>query len=48
MYSSKTTKTWVCPSCGHEMKGDKAPDKCPLCQAKMSTFEIPLPKDMAI
>lgn len=48
VYSSKATKTWVCPSCGHEMKGEKAPEKCPLCQAKMNTFEIPLPKDMAI
>ena len=48
VYKSKTQKTWVCPSCGNEMKGEQPPEQCPLCQAKKSTFEIQLPKDMAI
>ena len=48
MYKSVSSKTWICPSCGHEMKGEEAPEKCPLCQAKKDTFEILLPKDMAL
>ena len=48
VYKSNTSKTWVCPSCGNEMKGEKAPETCTLCHAKMTTFEINLPQNVVI
>lgn len=33
------TKEFRCKVCGYVHKGDKAPDKCPVCQAPSSSFE---------
>ncbi len=48
LYKSEKVKKWVCPSCGYEMKGEKAMEQCPLCKAKMTTLEIELPKNLAL
>ncbi len=33
-------KKWVCTICGYVYEGDEAPDKCPLCGADKSQFEL--------
>ena len=47
LYKSDSKKNYVCPSCGHEMVGLEPEKVCPLCQAKMETFTILLPKSLA-
>ena len=34
------TKKYRCKVCGYIHEGDKAPDKCPVCQAPASEFEL--------
>ncbi len=37
----KTEKTvWICRNCGHVYVGDKAPEKCPVCDHPQAYFEI--------
>ena len=33
------TKKFKCKVCGYVHEGDKAPEKCPMCQAPQSEFE---------
>ncbi|MBO7415381.1 MAG: NADH:ubiquinone reductase (Na(+)-transporting) subunit C, partial [Bacteroidaceae bacterium] len=33
------TKKFRCKVCGYVHEGDKAPEKCPMCQAPQSEFE---------
>ena len=33
------TKKFKCKVCGYIHEGDKAPEKCPMCQAPSSEFE---------
>ena len=33
------TKKFRCKVCGYVHEGDKAPEKCPVCQAPASEFE---------
>ena len=47
LYKSDTSRRYVCPSCGHEMQGKEPMGTCPLCKAKMQTFTILLPKELA-
>ena len=47
LYKSDTKKSYVCPSCGYEMVGTEPEKVCPLCQAKMETFTVLLPKNLA-
>ena len=48
LFNSDREKEWCCPSCGHTVKSEVAPEKCPLCMAKRETFSITLPKDLAL
>ena len=48
LFNSDKQKDWCCPSCGHTIKSEVAPEKCPLCMAKRETFSISLPKDLCI
>ena len=48
LFNSDKEKEWCCPSCGHTVKSEVAPEKCPLCMAKRETFSITLPKDLAL
>jgi len=34
----KPVKRWLCPICGHEHTGDKAPDRCPNCEYEDSDW----------
>lgn len=37
----KTEKNvWICRNCGHVYVGDKAPEKCPVCDHPQAYFEI--------
>lgn len=47
LYKSDTNKHYVCPACGQEMYGKEPMETCPLCNAKMQTFTILLPKELA-
>ena len=33
------TKKFKCKVCGYVHEGDKAPEKCPMCQAPQSEFD---------
>lgn len=48
LYKSDSTKRWLCPACGYEATGKEAFEKCPLCEAKLETVEILLPKELAL
>ena len=47
LYKSDSKRRYICPSCGHEMYSEEAEKTCPLCQAKMQTFTVLLPKELA-
>lgn len=34
-------ETWECRSCGHIVKGTKAPETCPVCGYKQAYFQLP-------
>ncbi|MBQ3639967.1 MAG: rubrerythrin family protein [Clostridia bacterium] len=34
-------ETWECRSCGHVVKGTKAPETCPVCGYKQAYFQLP-------
>jgi rubrerythrin len=31
---------WICGNCGHQLFGEKAPDKCPVCDHPKAYFEM--------
>ncbi len=46
LYKSESKKRYVCPSCGYETITAEPEDKCPLCKAKIETYEIILPSNL--
>lgn len=48
LFKSQTSKRWTCPSCGYEAADKEAFEVCPLCNAKMETLDIPLPRELML
>lgn len=43
LYKKKSTKFWVCESCGYVCEGKEPwPDTCPVCEAERQALEIDL------
>jgi rubrerythrin len=42
MYKKQKSVSWKCSGCGYEHQGKEAPDTCPLCQTKQSSFFVKL------
>ena len=40
VYKKSEKKMWICRNCGHIFVGDKAPEKCPVCDHPKSYFQI--------
>lgn len=41
VFERSESKTWECRSCGHIVKGTKAPETCPVCGYKQAYFQLP-------
>ena len=39
-FNRDTEITWVCRKCGFVFKGEKPPEKCPICEHPSSYFEL--------
>lgn len=35
---------WICSICGYTVEGEKAPSRCPLCNAPAESFDSDAPK----
>lgn len=42
VFSRSEVKVWECRNCGHIVVGEKAPDKCPVCDHPQAYFELHL------
>lgn len=42
VFSRSVVKVWECRNCGHIVVGEKAPDKCPVCDHPQAYFELHL------
>ena len=40
VFKKNEVRVWECRNCGHLVKGDSAPEKCPACAHPQSYFEI--------
>ena len=40
VFKKPEVRVWECRNCGHLVKGEQAPDKCPACAHPQSYFEI--------
>lgn len=40
VFNKKGKKVWICRNCGHIHIGNKAPEKCPVCDHPKAYFEI--------
>lgn len=40
MFKKEKVTLWRCRKCGHEVLGNEAPEKCPICAHSQSYFEI--------
>lgn len=40
VFAKSEVKVWECRNCGHIVVGEKAPDKCPVCDHPQAYFEV--------
>ncbi len=40
VFKKSEKKMWICRNCGHIFVGDKAPEKCPVCDHPKSYFQV--------
>ena len=40
VFARDSEVTWICGSCGHEVKGKDAPEICPVCHHAQGYFRI--------
>ncbi len=40
VFAKATEQVWECRNCGHQVKGEKSPEVCPVCNHPQSYFEI--------
>lgn len=40
VFAKSEVKVWECRNCGHVVVGEKAPDKCPVCDHPQAYFEV--------
>ncbi len=40
VFAKATEQVWECRNCGHQVKGEKSPQVCPVCNHPQSYFEI--------
>ena len=40
VFERSEKKVWICANCGHIHYGNKAPEKCPVCDHPMAYFKI--------
>ena len=40
VFAKSEVKVWECRNCGHLVVGEKAPDKCPVCDHPQAYFEV--------
>lgn len=40
VFAKDQPQAWVCANCGHIHYGDKAPEKCPVCDHPQSYFQV--------
>ena len=40
VFERSEQQAWVCANCGHIHYGNKAPEKCPVCDHPMAYFKI--------
>jgi len=43
VFARPEVKVWICRNCGHVVRGEKAPNLCPVCKHPQAYFEILLP-----
>ena len=40
VFKKSEKKMWICRNCGHIFVGDRAPEKCPVCDHPKSYFQV--------
>jgi len=40
VFEKETEQVWICRNCGHTHVGNKAPEKCPVCNHPQAYFEV--------